>query len=87
MWGGSVDSVGAPPYWPWRQVLRAVGNGIDQAAIAAEHRLTTDLARLAPDILDGSADLADTDGSMEDRFRLFDAVAVLLRQLTCRHRC
>ena len=33
VWGGSVDSVGAPPYWPWRQALRAVGNRVDLAAI------------------------------------------------------
>lgn len=81
--GAGVDSVGgAPPYWPWREVLRAVGDTIDLAAIAAEHRLTTDLARLAPDIFAGSADVSGTGGSMEDRFRVFDAVAVLVRQLT-----
>nr|MBA3266116.1 AAA family ATPase [Nocardioidaceae bacterium] len=84
VWGVAVDAEGAPPYWPWRQVLRAVGNGIDLAAIAAEHRLTADLANLAPDIFAGSADLADAESSMEDRFRLFDAVTMLLRHLTHR---
>ena len=25
VWGRSVESKGAPPYWPWRQVLRGLG--------------------------------------------------------------
>jgi hypothetical protein len=48
VWGVAVDSAGAPPYWPWRQALRAVGELVDLPAIAAEERLTTDLAGLGP---------------------------------------
>ncbi|MDQ3476553.1 MAG: ATP-binding protein, partial [Actinomycetota bacterium] len=39
VWGRADDSAGAPPYWPWRQVLRAIGDLVDISAIAQEHRL------------------------------------------------
>ena len=83
-WGVAVDPEGAPPYWPWREVLRGVGNRVDLTAVAAEHRLINDLAQLAPDMFAGSADLGGAGALVEDRFRLFDAVAMLLRQMTCR---
>src|SRR5450759_3803394 len=53
VWGLASESAGAPPFWPWRQVLRAVGRVVDLAAIADEHRLTADLARLAPELFAG----------------------------------
>jgi hypothetical protein len=28
-WGPAAESSGAPPYWPWRQVLRAVFASVD----------------------------------------------------------
>lgn len=84
VWGQGVDSGGAPPYWPWRQVLRAVSTLVDMSAIADEHRLTDDLAFLAPDVFAGAAAPADDTASTEDRFRLFDAVRSLLRQVSLR---
>lgn len=47
-WGSGIDAAGAPPYWPWTQVLRAVGGRLDLASLAAEHGLTVDLARADP---------------------------------------
>ncbi len=85
VWGLAVDSAGAPPYWPWRQVLRAVGKLTDLTAIADEHRSRVDLARLAPDVFGECEQPADPTGSTEDRFRQFDAVGRLLRQVTDRH--
>ena len=29
VWGAAAESSGAPPYWPWRQVLRAVSASVD----------------------------------------------------------
>lgn len=80
-WGRGIDSAGAPPYWPWRQVLRALGDVVDLPVIADEKRLTVDLARLAPEVFSRSTEPDGDPGSKEDRFRQFDAVGRLLRQL------
>lgn len=82
VWGRALESAGAPPYWPWRQILRAIGDFVDLRAIADDHRLTVDLAQLAPDVLGGSERAGDNIGSIEDRFRQFDALGRLLRQVT-----
>src|SRR4051812_40737973 len=82
VWGAAAGSAGAPPYWPWRQVLRALSEDVDLGAVAREHRLTADLARLAPDLFACPGSGGDGSGSSEDRFRLFDAVARLLREVT-----
>jgi hypothetical protein len=76
-WGVGIESAGAPPYWPWTQVLRAVSGWCDLGAVAAEHDLTVDLARLAPDVFD-AAGHAGPGGWAEYRFGQFDAVARLL---------
>jgi AAA ATPase domain len=49
-WGTAVDTVGAPPFWPWRQVLRGLHRVTDVVALADESGLTTDLAVLAPEL-------------------------------------
>ncbi len=82
VWGRAPEAAGAPPYWPWRQILRALGAHGDLRAVAGDQRLTAELARLAPDLFSGEADEADGPGSAEDRFRLFDAVDRLLRRLS-----
>ena len=84
VWGVGVESEGAPPYWLWTQVLRAAAGIVDIAALAAEHGLTVDLARLAPDVFVASGPHVGG-SSAEDRFRQFDAVARLLGQLSLRH--
>ncbi|HVL03646.1 MAG TPA: ATP-binding protein, partial [Acidimicrobiales bacterium] len=85
VWGVAVESAGAPPYWPWRQVLRVVADTVDVSAIADEHRLTGDLAGLAPELFASCKELPDVSASTEDRFRQFDAATVLLRHLTREH--
>ncbi len=83
-WGSAADSSSAPPYWPWRQVLRAVAEAVDLAAISRARGLDVDLARLAPDVFPSADPQADADGgSADDRFRQFDAMARLLREV-CR---
>lgn len=80
-WGLGVHDAGAPPYWPWRQVLRGASADVDVQAMADAHRLTGDVARLAPDVFSGSGRLVDGGGPAKDRFRQFDAVGRLLRQV------
>ena len=82
VWGRAPEAAGAPPYWPWWQILRAVGDHVDLRALAREHRLTAQLARLAPDLFPDQPDEPDGPVTAEDRFRLFDAVDRLLRLLS-----
>ena len=81
-WGPAAESSGAPPYWPWRQVLRAVSASVDVAKIADRLGVLPDLVRLAPEMF--GAPVGDRGGSAtsEDRFRLFDAVARLASDIT-----
>ena len=81
-WGIAVDGSGTPPYWPWRQVLRTIGNVIDLPALSGRYRLEQDLSRLAPDIFTSRDDMSPTGETSQDRFRQFDAVSRLLRQVT-----
>lgn len=84
VWGLAADASGAPPYWPWWQALRALAETVDIAAIAGQRRLVHELAGVAPDVFSSGAGGQDSRGSAEDRFRQFDAVARLLREV-CRH--
>ncbi|WP_448627121.1 helix-turn-helix transcriptional regulator [Geodermatophilus sp. URMC 64] len=81
-WSQSAESAGAPPFWPWRQVLRTVDEEVGLVAIAERRRLVADLARLAPDVFPGPVASVDDQLSGETRFRSFDAVARLLREVS-----
>jgi DNA-binding CsgD family transcriptional regulator len=81
VWGRAVESDGAPPYWPWRQLLRATAEVADVGALAGAHGLTADVSRLVPDTFPTSEQSVDS-GSSEDRFMQFDAVGRLLRHVT-----
>ncbi|MBW3650460.1 MAG: AAA family ATPase [Actinobacteria bacterium] len=78
-WGTGIDSDGAPPYWPWTQVLRAL-DATEITAVAAEQGLVRDLVALEPRLFGGGWEDGDT--AAEARFRQFDAAARLLRQLS-----
>ena len=71
-WGRSAEADGAPPYWPWRQVLRGTP-GV--ARVAGELGVAADVAPLAPEASPASS--PDETGG-EERFRLFDAVSRVL---------
>ncbi len=83
VWGRGVEADGAPPFWPWLQVLRGIDSLLDLRALAEEHRLTADVAPLVPDVFAAGERLVDP-GSSTDRFRQFDAVAQLLGHVTSR---
>ena len=63
--GRCWEEGGAPPYWPWIQVLRALGGDLDQLAAAAEPRVP----------LPGGTGGITPEG---ERIRLFDAVGRFL---------
>lgn len=81
-WGPAAESSGAPPYWPWRQMLRALSASVDVVRIADELGVLPDLVRLAPDVFGAPGGDLGGSGSSEGRFRLFDAVARLVSDIT-----
>src|SRR5215213_3495452 len=81
VWGWAVEAAGAP-FWPWRQVLRALDELVDVAGDVARLNVGSDLACLAPEQFAGPT--LDVAPSTADRFRQFDAVARLLREVARR---
>ena len=74
--GRCHDGEGAPAYWPWTQVLRALHDALGEEALrAAAGSSASLLGALLPELDDGTAP-PDSEGA---RFRLFDAVARLLQ--------
>jgi AAA ATPase-like protein len=76
------DGGGAPPFWPWQQIVRAV------AAASSDDELVADLgagarwvAQIAPPVRERVDVAAAGDGleSEQARFALFDAVTMYLR--------
>ncbi len=77
-WGRCWEGGGAPPYWPWAQVVRALLAEMEDDE-AAEHLGpgASDVAVLVPELrnrIPGLAAAASTD-SWDARLRLLDAVA------------
>src|SRR5580704_7253175 len=85
LWGRCREESGAPPYWPWVQILRAY---IDASSLD-EVRLNMgtaakDIAALVPELLDSAHQTHQTPGGIADsgpaRFRTFDAIRQFFRQ-------
>jgi hypothetical protein len=80
-WGRCWEVGGAPAYWPWMQLLRALLREQAGLTLAAHTRDT--LARLLPE-LGASTQSSHGDGVQpnpaEQRFQLFDAVTCTLRE-------
>lgn len=82
LWGRCHEMPGAPVCWPWRQALRAWARVAPPALLEAARRADgAVLAGLVPEL--GGGDSADAPGLAPEgaRFRLFDAVARLLRRI------
>src|SRR5579859_4217548 len=84
LWGRCREEAGAPPYWPWVQILRSY---VDSSSLD-EVRLNMgtaaqDIAALVPELLDSSHHTRQTHSATADsssaRFRTFDAI----RQFFC----
>jgi DNA-binding SARP family transcriptional activator len=77
VWGRCWEAGGAPPYWPWTQVLRTYLTGVDHDALRRRlgPRLPTltsalpALRRLYPELASNGGDVPD------DRFVVFSAAA------------
>jgi DNA-binding SARP family transcriptional activator len=81
--GRCWEAGGAPAYWPWVQSLRAYTRGLDDDTLRA--RLADGgpaLGQILPELRDRIADLPEPPSLEAEgtRFRLFEAVAGLLRR-------
>jgi DNA-binding NarL/FixJ family response regulator len=82
VWGRCHEEAGAPPHWPWVQILRAVATACDGNELRADLDAgASDIAEILPEIrarlpdLDPPATLSDPSGT---RFRLFGSIARFL---------
>ena len=81
LWGRCWERGGAPPYWPWVQVIRACIRGMDEQAIASLAGPGIGyVAQLVPELGNRFPDVSIPKGaeSEQDRFLLFDATASFL---------
>jgi len=86
LWGRCSDDIGAPPYWPWLQVLRGW-----LATLHDDEHLRTvlgteagALVEIVPEIaarFPGLPPVAATEDVAQARFRVFDAIARLLGRI------
>src|SRR5579862_3606025 len=85
VWGRCWEGAGAPAYWPWIQIVRALLSASSSDArhpalpLASVHAV----AQIVPEVLPGhsAAELASKEQlhPEEARFRLFDAISNLLK--------
>jgi DNA-binding CsgD family transcriptional regulator/tetratricopeptide (TPR) repeat protein len=82
LWGRCNEEPGAPPYWPWLQIMRVWLEGHDEEALRAVLTAAAPIAEVLPEIrrrLGDQAPLLPTSDPLQQRFRLFDAIASFWR--------
>ncbi|MGH8683550.1 MAG: helix-turn-helix transcriptional regulator [Burkholderiales bacterium] len=79
LWGRCYEEPGAPPYWPWLQVIRAYAETQDDERLRAIlGPAASDLADMVPELAQHLPELPSAPRSADAtqaRFRLFDAIA------------
>ncbi|HZJ72459.1 MAG TPA: AAA family ATPase, partial [Planctomycetota bacterium] len=80
-WGRAWEAGGAPAFWPWVEVLRELCGDLDDRAAAAVGPSLAVVGEMAPELIAHLAPLPRPPemAPAQARFRLFDAVATLLR--------
>lgn len=86
LWGRSYDDRGVPSYWPWVQVIGAYvhAESVEQAR-AALGAGASDIAAIVPEVRERLPDIAPSnagDNPEQARFRLFSAVANMVRSMS-----
>lgn len=88
LWARCNEEPGAPPYWPWLQMLRAWLAGHDDEALRATlDAAAAAIAEILPEIgerLALPAPPLPARDAQQQRFRLFDAIAGFLRRAAAR---
>jgi DNA-binding NarL/FixJ family response regulator len=87
LWGRCREEAGAPPYWPWVQILRAYveASSLDEVRLNMGSA-AKDIAALVPELLDSTGQLPQMPAAIADsspaRFRTFDAIRQFFHQAT-----
>jgi DNA-binding SARP family transcriptional activator len=87
-WGHCYEGEGAPPFWPWRQILEAVIESESPgAALDALGVRSADLVQLVPQLAPQEHEtVREAAGDAEEaRFRLYVAVASVLKAVAATH--
>ena len=83
LWGRCHESRGAPPYWPWVQVIRSYVRERDPERLRSEMGTgAADIAEIVSDVRERLPDLKPApaaDDPEQARFRLFDSITAFLR--------
>jgi len=87
LWGRCHEEAGAPPYWPWVQILRAYvdASSLDEVRLNMG-AAASDISALVPELLEVSHDAHQTPTAITDanaaRFRTFDGIRLFLSKAT-----
>ena len=87
-WGSCYEGEGAPPFWPWRQILETVTAQASPAAVLEAAGVgASDLVQLVPQLASQAADVPqEAVGDPEEaRFRLYVTVASVLSAIASGH--
>ena len=83
LWGRGWEDAGAPPYWPWVQILRSYVRGTDLERIRQQlGPRAADVAQMLPELRDLFPEIELRPGTESDtaRFQLFDSTTTFLRK-------
>ena len=87
LWGRCHEEAGAPPYWPWVQILRAyvAASSLDEVRLNMG-TAANDIAALVPELVETPHRTQLTSDALGDaspaRFRTFDAIGQFLLKAT-----
>ena len=87
LWGRCYEGEGAPAFWPWIQLLRALTRGTNPAVLrAALGPSAYELAHFLPELrgAEPAPAPAPSPDPAQARFRLFDTVAAFLKDAAAR---
>ena len=82
LWGWCYENEGAPPYWPWVQLLRAYVQQADPEQLRSEMGPgAADIAEIIPEVRQKLPELEQAPALEPEqaRFRLFDSVTTFLK--------
>ena len=83
LWGRCHSTEGAPPYWPWLQVIRSYVQGHDPEQLGFQMGAgAADIAEVVPELRERLPDLEPPPAlePQQARFRLFDSTTRFLKQ-------
>ena len=88
LWGRCFEGEGAPPYWPWRQIIRNYVHASDTRTLASEMGPgAADIAEPVPDVRERLPGLPIPEKLEANlaRFRLWDSISTFLRNASNRN--